>query len=56
MTYIDNTARPKMKADLVDYYQGKPIPLALTLKTLPPPWGDDPLGKSAVASLNAATQ
>lgn len=41
MIYLDDVARPKMKADLANYYAGQPIPLALSLWTLPAPWSDE---------------
>ncbi len=41
MIYLDNTARPQLKSDLVAYYQSQPISNALTLAKLPPPWPDE---------------
>ena len=41
MTYLDDTARPQMKAQLADFYQGQWIPGALGLWMLPPPWRDE---------------
>ncbi|WP_338340645.1 S10 family serine carboxypeptidase-like protein [Burkholderia vietnamiensis] len=41
MTYLDDVARPQMKRDLMIFYQGRRIPTALTLHTLPPPWPDE---------------
>ncbi|WP_176300932.1 S10 family serine carboxypeptidase-like protein [Burkholderia vietnamiensis] len=41
MTYLDDVARPQMKRDLRIFYQGRRIPTALTLHTLPPPWPDE---------------
>jgi carboxypeptidase C (cathepsin A) len=60
MIYLDDTARPKMKTDLVDYYRGQPIPLALSLHTLPAPWRDEapagtPTGSPATATAQATT-
>lgn len=46
MIYLDDVARPKMKADLVNYYAGQPIPLALSLWTLPAPWSDESSGST----------
>ncbi|SIT49549.1 Carboxypeptidase C (Cathepsin A) [Paraburkholderia ribeironis] len=57
MTYLDDVARPKMKRDLVNYYAGQPVPLALSLWTLPAPWQDEssPGTPTATAQV-AATQ
>ncbi|WP_323123269.1 S10 family serine carboxypeptidase-like protein [Burkholderia alba] len=41
MIYLDDVARPQMKRDLKDFYRGRQIPFALTLRTLPPPWQDE---------------
>ncbi|RDK02192.1 S10 family serine carboxypeptidase-like protein [Paraburkholderia lacunae] len=41
MTYLDDGARPRMKRDLVRFYRGTPLPDALALWTLPPPWRDE---------------
>ena len=41
MIYLDNTARPQLKSDLVAHYQSQPIANALTLAKLPPPWPDE---------------
>ncbi|MBN3751888.1 peptidase S10 [Paraburkholderia sp. Tr-20389] len=57
MIYLDDVARPKMKSDLVDYYGGQPIPLALSLWTLPAPWRDEsPAGTPTSTAQAAATQ
>ncbi|WP_248557008.1 S10 family serine carboxypeptidase-like protein [Paraburkholderia terrae] len=57
MIYLDDVARPKMKSDLVDYYSGQPIPLALSLWTLPAPWSDEsPAGTPTSTAQAAATQ
>ncbi|WP_042301318.1 S10 family serine carboxypeptidase-like protein [Paraburkholderia kururiensis] len=58
MIYLDDVARPQMKTDLVDYYRGQPIPLALSLWTLPAPWPDEsPAGTpTAAAAQTAAAQ
>jgi len=41
MIYLDDTARPQMKVQLADFYQGQWIPGALGLWMLPPPWRDE---------------
>lgn len=41
MIYLDDTARPQMKAQLTDFYQGQRIPGALGLWMLPAPWRDE---------------
>ncbi|QCP52721.1 peptidase S10 [Trinickia violacea] len=41
MIYLDDVARPQMKRDLVSYFDGRPVPFALSLWTLPPPWRDE---------------
>ena len=41
MIYLDDVARPQMKRDLVSYFGGQPVPFALSLWTLPPPWRDE---------------
>ncbi|WP_395064757.1 peptidase S10 [Paraburkholderia silvatlantica] len=57
MIYLDDVARPKMKADLVSYYGGQPIPLALSLWTLPQPWPDEnPAGTPTSTAVAAAAQ
>ncbi|WP_415764178.1 S10 family serine carboxypeptidase-like protein [Paraburkholderia sp. J10-1] len=57
MIYLDDVARPKMKADLVSYYGGQPIPLALSLWTLPQPWPDEsPAGTPTSTAVAAAGQ
>jgi carboxypeptidase C (cathepsin A) len=56
MIYLDDVARPKMKSDLVDYYRGQPIPLALSLWTLPAPWRDESPAGTPTATAQAATQ
>ncbi|CAB3768172.1 S10 family serine carboxypeptidase-like protein [Paraburkholderia humisilvae] len=55
MIYLDDTARPKMKADLVDYYGGQPIPSALSLGTLPAPWRDESPAGTPTATAQATT-
>ncbi|MBN3807592.1 peptidase S10 [Paraburkholderia sp. Ac-20347] len=56
MIYLDDVARPKMKADLVNYYAGQPIPLALSLWTLPAPWSDESSGSTpTVTATTTAT-
>ncbi|MCP3726075.1 peptidase S10 [Paraburkholderia sp. CNPSo 3272] len=55
MIYLDDVARPKMKADLASYYGGQPIPLALSLWTLPQPWPDEsPAGTPTSTAVAAA--
>ncbi|HKR42986.1 MAG TPA: peptidase S10 [Paraburkholderia sp.] len=57
MIYLDDVARPKMKTDLVSYYGGQPIPLALSLWTLPQPWPDEsPAGTPTSTAVAAAGQ
>jgi carboxypeptidase C (cathepsin A) len=51
MIYLDDVARPKMKADLVNYYAGQPIPLALSLWTLPAPWSDESSGSTPTTTV-----
>ncbi|MFL9874158.1 S10 family serine carboxypeptidase-like protein [Paraburkholderia megapolitana] len=41
MIYLDDVARPQMKAGLELFYHAKAIPGALTLATLPLPWRDE---------------
>jgi carboxypeptidase C (cathepsin A) len=41
MIYLDDVARPQMKAGLQDFYKGIGIPNALRLNDLPPPWPDE---------------
>jgi carboxypeptidase C (cathepsin A) len=55
MIYLDDVARPQMKADLVNYYRNTPVPGALTLGQLPAPWPDEaaagtPTSEAAVAA------
>lgn len=55
MTYLDDSARPKMKSDLRDFYAGQPAPGALGLWMLPPPWGDEnPAGTATLAAQSSA--
>ncbi|CAB3800939.1 hypothetical protein LMG28688_05279 [Paraburkholderia caffeinitolerans] len=55
MIYLDDVARPKMKADLVSYYAGQPIAQALSLWTLPAPWSDEsPAGTPTTVTAQAA--
>ncbi len=56
MIYLDDVARPQMKADLVDYYAGQPVPFALSLWTLPPPWRDESPAGTPTSTQVAATQ
>ncbi|WP_322045247.1 S10 family serine carboxypeptidase-like protein [Paraburkholderia sp. J67] len=56
MIYLDNVARPKMKSDLVKYYAGQPIPLALSVWTLPSPWPDESPAGSPTAIAQTALQ
>ncbi|MGH8778131.1 S10 family serine carboxypeptidase-like protein [Paraburkholderia sp.] len=60
MIYLDDVARPKMKADLARFYQNRRLPDALTLWTLPPPWQDEgpagtPTGSTPASGASAAT-
>ncbi|WP_096723853.1 S10 family serine carboxypeptidase-like protein [Paraburkholderia acidicola] len=49
MIYLDNVARPKMQADLVSYYQNKPLAASLSLAQLSAPWTDEhPANTAAV--------
>lgn len=51
MIYLDDTARPKMKSDLREFYAGQPAPGALGLWMLPPPWRDEsPAGTPTLAA------
>ena len=51
MIYLDNVARPQMQADLVSYYQSKPISTAVTLAQLAAPWPDQsPANQPTVAT------
>jgi hypothetical protein len=43
-----------MKSDLVDYYSGQPIPLALSLWTLPAPWSDESRAGTPTSTVQAA--
>ncbi|KVE36469.1 S10 family serine carboxypeptidase-like protein [Burkholderia sp. TSV86] len=57
MIYLDDVARPKMRDDLVAYYQSKPISTALSLAQLPPPWPDEnPAGTPTVKTAIAAAR
>lgn len=40
MIYLDDTSRPVMKRDLVNYYRGWPIEDAMRFSQLPAPWSD----------------
>lgn len=40
MIYLEDTSRPRMKADLVNYYEGRRIGGAMTFAELPAPWSD----------------
>jgi carboxypeptidase C (cathepsin A) len=55
MIYLDDVARPGMKRDLVRFYRGTPLPDALALWTLPPPWADEsPASQPTTATAQAA--
>jgi carboxypeptidase C (cathepsin A) len=55
MIYLDNTARPQMKADLKSYFAGSPIPAALSLANLPAAWSDEtPAGTPTLAAMKVA--
>jgi hypothetical protein len=53
MIYLDDVARPRMKRDLVRFYRGTPIPDALALWTLPPPWRDESPASQPTATATA---
>lgn len=55
MIYLDDTARPQMKADLVSFYQGSPVAGALTLAQLPPPWADEAAAGTPTSEAVVAT-
>ncbi len=40
MIYLDDNARPLMRADLLNYYKGTAIAGAMTLADMPDPWTD----------------
>ncbi|MCX4165993.1 MULTISPECIES: peptidase S10 [Paraburkholderia] len=50
MTYLDDTGRPQMAADLTRFYNGRPIPGALTLWTLPRAWRDEAAASTPTGS------
>ena len=50
MTYLDDTGRPQMKADLTRFYNGRPVPGALTLWTLPRAWRDEAAASTPTGS------
>jgi carboxypeptidase C (cathepsin A) len=56
MIYLDDVARPQMKAGLQDFYKSVGIPNALRLIDLPPPWPDEPPASTptAAAATNVA--
>jgi carboxypeptidase C (cathepsin A) len=54
MIYLDDVARPAMKRDLVRFYRGTPLPDALALWTLPPPWNDESPASQPTATAQAA--
>ncbi|MEW6340455.1 MAG: peptidase S10 [Pseudomonadota bacterium] len=54
MIYLDDVARPAMKRDLVRFYRGTPLPDALALWTLPPPWSDESPASQPTATAQAA--
>jgi len=56
MIYLDDVARPAMKSDLTSYYAGRPIPLALSLRTLPPPWSDEAAAGTPTSPPTATAQ
>lgn len=56
MIYLDDTARPAMKRDLVRFYRGTPMPDALALWTLPAPWRDESPASEPTATATASTQ
>ncbi|KPD14969.1 peptidase S10 [Burkholderia sp. ST111] len=53
MIYLDDVARPLMKRDLVRFYRGTPLPDALALWTLPPPWRDESPASQPTATATA---
>jgi carboxypeptidase C (cathepsin A) len=55
MIYLDNSARPQMKADLKSYFAGTPIGGALSLASLPPAWSDEsPAGTPTLTAMKVA--
>ncbi|WP_410818481.1 S10 family serine carboxypeptidase-like protein [Paraburkholderia sp.] len=55
MIYLDNNARPQMKADLKSYFAGTPIGGALSLANLPPAWSDEsPAGTPTLTAMKVA--
>ncbi|MCX4161756.1 MULTISPECIES: peptidase S10 [Paraburkholderia] len=58
MIYLDNVARPKMQADLVSYYQNKPLAASLSLAQLSAPWTDEHPANTAttVAAMKATVK
>ncbi|MFC3655348.1 peptidase S10 [Xanthomonas hyacinthi] len=54
MIYLDDSSRPKMQADLRDYYAGKPIRGAIPLALLDAPWPDN-RGVDAATAADGAT-
>ena len=58
MIYLDNVARPKMQADLVSYYQNKPLTASLSLAQLSAPWTDEHPANTAttVAAMKATVK
>jgi carboxypeptidase C (cathepsin A) len=56
MIYLDDVARPLMKRDLVRFYRGTPLPDALALWTLPPPWRDESPASQPTATAQASAQ
>ena len=55
MIYLDDVARPQMKADLASFYRGTAVPGALTLGQLPQPWADEaPAGTPTSEAVAAA--
>ncbi|MFM0290139.1 S10 family serine carboxypeptidase-like protein [Paraburkholderia megapolitana] len=55
MIYLDDVARPQMKADLALFYGAKAIPGALTLTTLPLAWRDEAAPGTPTGSTPTAT-
>ncbi|MCX4165304.1 MULTISPECIES: peptidase S10 [Paraburkholderia] len=57
MIYLDDVARPQVKAHLKLFYAAKQIPGALTLTTLPQPWRDEsPASSPTVSTPSTVTQ
>lgn len=54
MIYLDDVARPQMQADLVAFYQNRPVANALTLAALPSPWPDESPANTPTAKIARA--